>query len=681
MEEEDLRGEYGLFVRYCDAIKSNPDLGIYEKYMYHLFPYVADYMDEENEDFFFERVSTLAFEDCKGQDYAGCFDFGRNTVVIDYDLLYGEAYFATTVYHELMHFLDFSMNGPTETVYYMQDGSFLSEDECREDQYDQIVISLGNGYFIEGGAELYFSELIGSSPCTYWPAEQFLVGLEYIFGSERIAEMFFSEKTDELFVDLLLENGFSSEEIVKLYNAMPYMTAEEELDPETVIDPKDVLIRLYINNIGPDYESDAAFSRIVCDAELIEYPDFPSEFSEYTDSLSTFSEKQQKNMISYFKENGMETDGMLVIFYAPPTPYYWNGELKLVSLLWFYGDVDNVFKTVVIDYDFEAEEILGFEIIEGEEWIPQEIDDQMELVDASEVEALRAELTFDNSAAHEQVVTGNDPYLTEEYARAVEIGNRYGIYIWFADLIPKGVLLADDTAACDPDAIRKALDSVEKVLALYPEDYFDQLCFEYYSGVVLVMYDGWYEDAYGDSIFVDGKKYLSIYVNVSLPQVQGYPGVNTVMDEYFNPVYYAVDPLEAEMLIDIGSVTERVVRNINAHFSEPIADEETWMACNYDGFSYSNLVYYEEDSLTEKAAKSQMEYFLVPESLMSGRSDRLLLYEYMMCRMLLTDKRRERVLEIPEECRAKVEELCRGIRATLGTDAWPEETSWETSLG
>ena len=76
-----------------------------------------------------------------------------------------------------------------------------------------------------------------------------------------------------------------------------------------------------------------------------------------------------------------------------------------------------------------------------------------------------------------------------------------------------------------------------------------------------------------------------------------------------------------------------------------------------------------------------MEYFLCSESLLSGETDRLLLNEYLMCRALLSDARKTSVLEISEECRVKAEELCRGIRATLGTDAWPEETSWETSLG
>ena len=73
--------------------------------------------------------------------------------------------------------------------------------------------------------------------------------------------MYFSHDTGVKFCYLLRENGFSDEDIIRVLRTTK--TEDGMYDRSMYIDPREVLIRLYTQKIGPDYEKDAKFCRII----------------------------------------------------------------------------------------------------------------------------------------------------------------------------------------------------------------------------------------------------------------------------------------------------------------------------------------------------------------------------------------------------------------------------------
>ena len=105
-----------------------------------------------------------------------------------------------------------------------------------------------------------------------------------------------------------------------------------------------------------------------------------------------------------------------------------------------------------------------------------------------------------------------------------------------------------------------------------------------------------------------------------------------------------------------------------------LVNGKTWAATNYKGFKYAGSE--EDGKIKSLEGKAKMDYFLSRESLSSAKTDRTLLYQYMMMSAMSGTN----PLELTDECRAKAEELCRAVRTVFNTDKWPDKTSWEKVL-
>ncbi|MBR5975747.1 MAG: hypothetical protein IK020_11265 [Clostridiales bacterium] len=667
LSEEDLRGEYALFLKYATAVANNPELHEYRGYIYSLFPLVADHLKRENEEYFLEQINSLFFMNVETEDFWGGFAPSVNGIFIGIDQFNSctPGQQATGIYHELMHFIDGCIDGPYTSICLLDDGTFANTLDYPEEEWENMTI-IESPYWAEGGSEKYYAQYFTYAPETgaYRVGEQFLVGLEYIFGSELVDEMFFAHDTDLRFVHLLQDNGFTNEEIVHLYNVMQLMLAREEsgFSNDELLDPQETLIRLYINNVGPDYESDAAFCRILASMEDEVLKSIPSPYRDFTNTLHLFTEKEESRMIQKISSNSN-------YFAIPPAPLFVDGELKLVAMFFEGFDDDAVARAVIIDYDFEENEIIDFEIYD--DWNPKSLYVTLPSDDTPEAQELIDSLTADNSEAHSKKIKGKQNDLTDQYARAEEIGNKYGIRFWFGDLTPDGVLFFDDVKAWDPDLIDRALDQIEAVLALYPEDYFDRFLFEYYTGIAICLYDGNYEFAYPYHKLIKNTNYLTLYVDVSLETVAGHPGADDLSTQNFRNVH----PIAAELICDIWMMTEEIMSQRDEHFDEVTFSEEAWQALNPSGFEYLETDYWDE--LDTYSAEVDMQYFLYPGSLRTSKNDRMLLYEYLMLATLTG----ENPLEFTPECQAKMDTLLSMIRFYFETDQWPAETSWEQAIG
>ena len=663
LSREDLRGKYALFQKYYYVVSTNARVEEYRNFLYKFFPLIADHIKTENEEYFLNKVSALGMYTIKTGDFAG--GFSGNSIEFSSDNVkyWGEYYQTLVIYHETMHFMDAWIDGEVGEAYLMKDGSFQFYPHSVEDQidYDQVVYHSAMGYFTEGGAEKYKTEYFTKASTDPTPTGlEFLVGLEYIFGKETVDDIFFSHDTAVKFCNLLRDNGFSDEDIIRMLRTT--VTDKVMKDKTKYIDPREVLIRLYIKNIGPDYAKDAKFCRIIASLDKDLINKIPTEYRKFISKVTKEADDECYGMIKKVRKKVGTQDAY---FEEKPYTIFLDGELKLVTMLCTYKKEKPVYTSVIFDYDFEKRSVNSIELYK--DWVPESI--EIEKLPAEEADALVKTLYKDNSEAHNQTVIGKDYSLSNQYKKAEELGNKYGINIWFADLTPDGALYSEDTRSYESGSIYLTLNSIEKVLSLYPEDYFDQLLFENYSAVAICLYTGWFEESFPESVYVNGKNYLIFYVDTDIVSVQGYKGGDTVLK-----MFPDATPMEAELICDIWRATERVISLRNRYYEKPSLTNSNWTAKNYKGFKYLNSE--DDNKLNKFAKKTKMQYFICNEALIDSKNDRILTYEYMML-LALTGKDPG---GLSKECLAKIVELENAIRQEFDTAAWPGSTSWESAV-
>ncbi len=374
LEEKDLKGKYDLFIRYAEVVRSNPEFNGRREFIYHLFPVIADHLKSENEEFFFNKVKELRITEKHTDGIDGQYIQTENKIELDPDLetRMGKEAYSSVFYHELMHFIDLNIAGSGLEGYacLMDDGSIKKYGDLDYDEMKHMKDYLYS-YFIEGGAEMYTSEYFTYAPNSYLPRVRFLVGMKYIFGIEKIDNMFFDVDTDYQFAQLLMANGFTSEETVKVFMAMRN-TPDALSEPKTLIDPREVLIRLYIGNVGPDYEKDKIFCLILGSMNESDLNKIPSDYSKFYTKQSGVSQEEVLQVWGYLTNIVGDYDVQWG-FIGFPAPIYLNGELKL-SVTAGPTEGDRLdYKAVVVDYDFESFEIKDIKIYE--KWSPEPLPD------------------------------------------------------------------------------------------------------------------------------------------------------------------------------------------------------------------------------------------------------------------------------------------------------------------
>ena len=374
LTEEDLRGKYDLFIRYAEVVGSNPEFKGRREFIYHLFPVIAEHLKSENEEFFFGKVKELKITQKHTDGIDGQYIQTENKIELDPDIetRMGKEAYSSVFYHELMHFIDLNIAGSGLEGYacLMDDGSIRKYGDLDYGEMRHMKDYLYS-YFIEGGAEMYTSEYFTYAPNSYLPRVRFLVGMKYIFGVEKIDNMFFDVDTDYQFAQLLMANGFTTEETVKVFMAMRN-TPDALSEPKTLIDPREVLIRLYINNVGPDYEKDKTFCLILGSMNESDLNKIPSDYSKFYTKLSGVSQEDVLQVWGYLTNIVGDYDVQWG-FIGLPAPLYLNGELKLAVTAGPTEGNKLDYKAVVVDYDFEKNEIKDITI--HEKWSPEPLPD------------------------------------------------------------------------------------------------------------------------------------------------------------------------------------------------------------------------------------------------------------------------------------------------------------------
>lgn len=662
LSEEDLCGRYGLFLRYSRMITYNHDLGRYAGFLYKYFPLVAHNLKEENEDYFFNKVRTLSVYDVDSDDFAAAFFPSDNAIEIAYkgrDYL-GEGYLSLVLYHEFIHFIDYTIDG---------EQGFLCETDTGN--LTTTMVDTGNGkydlsaYFVEGGPNLYYAKYVTHAAHTNGPNDFFLVGLEYIIGEDKVEEMFFSHDSEMRLVELLQENDFSNEEIAKFFAAQHLVNEGSKIDVNDYLDPREVLIRLYIRYKGTDFENDAVFRRILACMDGEQLNKIPSRYKDFLSKLKMFSDSKKNEFVKVLKK-GLSSSEQDAHMDTRPYVMLVNGEPKLAAVLEIFKNDKLVFKTVIMDFDFEKDAIIDYKIYDQSEWIPVTVESKKYDEGSDEANAVLSEISNDNSAAHKQVASGGIEEIQKYYDRATAIQERYGINVWFADLTPNGVLPSNAAKIKDYQALGEALTEVEMVLKLYPDDFFEQMLVEDYTSFAICFYENYDEHAFKKTLVLNGSTYLMLNVNTYHTYFL-HQGERDLYEQYFPFGGKNV----SELICSIWDLIEQYINTRNGYIKNPSVSEKNWSALNPGGFKY--LQSNEADKLSDAASKTKMEYFLENESLASAEDDRRFIYMYIM----MSTMRRSQPTELTPECQAKADELIRWIRLSFNTDKWPSETSWE----
>lgn len=359
MTQEDLRGKYELFLRYADTIENNNKLGDFRHYVYLLFPMVADHLKEEYEKEFLFNLSWLKI--VVGPisiDLFGQYDKLNTITINSLAANDGSEMYNTGVMHELIHFLDDCICGHDNDVAFGKDRIYTLDIEGFEnsDPDDKIY----DGRFLkEGFTTLYTAKYYSTVIPAYQIPVQFLTGFEHIYGSEIMDELFFGPNTSYEMAEILYQNGMEIEEIRMFYETMTAITLGDSSLPRHYVRPEDVLIRLYENQIGPDYQDDPIFCFILSsfydEDEKYTLHKYPSQHDDFLTSIEMDTEEAQ----AWLRKNLRQVERAfpdIILHNDRIRGIYLDGKFTL-NLIVKMGGVDGILGpdyVLNMDYDFET---------------------------------------------------------------------------------------------------------------------------------------------------------------------------------------------------------------------------------------------------------------------------------------------------------------------------------------
>lgn len=264
----------------------------------------------------------------------------------------------------------------------------------------------------------------------------------------------------------------------------------------------------------------------------------------------------------------------------------------------------------------------------------------------------------DNSAAHSQEVRyGETDELKELYELAAQIGSRYGIYIYFADSSPYWVYVGGENKRLDdPALIHSALETIDRILAAYPDGFFDQL-------------------VYGELVCLD----LYI-VGFNSYGWSGYSTTYRLPDGMHNCVIvcsheqYLIEGLNYVLPHELTHVTDYRMKYVSEHEDGRLFSEESWMALNPEGFEYG----WDNEEKSLEMYDRFSSYFSYSYGAENPLEDRATLFGSLMRSYF--EARPDASDRLSDNCCEKLEFYLSCLRDSFDTTGWPEKTSWEQAL-
>ena len=371
LSAEELRGEYGLFIRFAETVEGNASLGKYAEFVYLIFPVIADQTEYLDEAHFLERLSQLSFAEQElDPGVAGQYRFEPNEILIDprhSEGVNGDCELPAVVFHELMHFADRSLNGEERTEYILDGESLTPEEYLALPLDDRIraVIVYGADLLLEGGAELYTAKYFAGAVRWYFKAAAILTGIEYIYGTEKLDELFFSAQSDTLLAQLLLDAGYTEDEYYDVIGNLNWYTNQaENVRPAREICAEDILIDLYEHEYGSGWQADEYFLYVLKAINGVAWSGY--EASEHADFLKEAEFGTYRQYEEFLGKVYADLPERPDVSCEPLAPVIRGRHFTLASFARWTdaGSGQRKRGTIAAEYDFNAESTIGCRLID-----------------------------------------------------------------------------------------------------------------------------------------------------------------------------------------------------------------------------------------------------------------------------------------------------------------------------
>ncbi|MBP5159947.1 MAG: hypothetical protein ILP10_06565, partial [Lachnospiraceae bacterium] len=368
LSKEDIRSEYNLFKAFSEKIEGNDGLKKYKDIVYRIFPVIAENRAYIDCDLLLERLGDLQFNECELEvgehgiyhDPECVIDISTNN---DENTLFKVP---ATVFHELMHFVDFSAGKKAGSAFLLEGKPISLEEFLNLSSTDmQKAIPCYNAdYIVEGGAELFTAKYFSGAINSYPDIAQFLTGIEHIYGTERLSELFLSPMSDALIAKMFYDAGYSQEEFEAVHDTLNRLTYPEMYDePAEYVSLADMLIDLYEAELGDGWKTDDYFLYILKAINSIGGEDYKS--SKRADFLKDVMFKTWEEHDEFVNKLYSGFPSMPELTIMPPTPVIRDGRKTIGEYaIWKDEDGKEIRGSISAEYDFVTGKPTGYETID-----------------------------------------------------------------------------------------------------------------------------------------------------------------------------------------------------------------------------------------------------------------------------------------------------------------------------
>lgn len=367
LTEEDLNGQYTLFLKFSNTIEGNSGLGDYREYVYRIFPKVAKRVDYLQEGYFFYMLSTLRIQVADiDKTYAGLYDLTNVILISEYYLKEREWCLPYVIFHELMHFLDWSINGLRDFAYVSDKEHFRSREYWSQPEEKRFEADYceRTDFLTEAGAEYFATKYYTGASISYTDGVVFLAGIEYIMGEEYLEQLFFSWDTDAIFKELFFGTSYMGSKYMTGLELLDYITRvyRYEEEREFTFSACDILIDLYGCYKDGDWKEDKQFLAILRNLLGIDQKKWKN--SKYADFIETIVFQSEAQFKKYKKAHVKGIPEKPKFDPDYPRIFMRDGKIYEGVLADFTDPVTGEKYTASITYewDYENDELIGYEI-------------------------------------------------------------------------------------------------------------------------------------------------------------------------------------------------------------------------------------------------------------------------------------------------------------------------------
>lgn len=337
--ENKINENIDLFNKYAYIVENNNNLLDYKKQVMDIFEVIIDNKEYLNEINLLKKLRKLniVYTDNLDPGVAATYEDASTRINL------GEHNVAT-LYHELVHFIDFSINNNNYrySIYKCNNKYIIQKNYSSECE----IISIDSNFITESGAELYSGKYFNKEIDSYYPAPLILESLEYIYGKDEINKWFF--ESDSYFKKIWLDIGYSYEDTKKVIESLTKRTKIGYYNDDDTIFLVDAIIDLYKYRNSNEFLKDNKFTYIL--RSLIENKtDFSN--SKYSNELKIIS-SNSSSIKKLFKDTF-------------PNYYFYNdfGNFIIIDnkpYLTFTAYHNGETKILLVDYDFDNNNIIDY---------------------------------------------------------------------------------------------------------------------------------------------------------------------------------------------------------------------------------------------------------------------------------------------------------------------------------